>query len=672
MPRPPTLADATLRRLAWAVLGLALALAGTATAMLLAARPHVEIQTATYADLVVGTTWTFAGAVIVQAQPRNACGWLLQAMAVLLVYEVVGLYAQLGAHVSDAPLPGQTVAAWIGTWGYTVYMFAIPPMVLLFPRGRLPGPRWRAFAFSLPVSAVLLTIGSALTERAQPTFTDLPNPWALDGTAAGIALAVVVVSGFYSVLVGTVVPTFALFRAEQREPTDGVPAWILLGGPISLLGLLGSLTLTGVPWSKELFTLALLGPPIGIAVGIVRHRVYNVEFVLRRSLVLLVVIAVVGGAWLAIVLSLDAGLLGSRLGAVLIGLLALAAVGVRAAVQMGVDRWFFPHLRGSAALAPRIAAAVERAEGPREALLDLVVATRAELRLPFVGFAGGGVEVSDGERDGDVEPLPARALGRQVGLVEVAPRPRSDGFTRDERALLAQVAAQAGMLCHAAGLVREVEDSRARVVLASAEERRRLRNDLHDGLGPSLAGIALQVDALAGRLARDGQDAAADDARAVRERIRATVADVRAVSHGLRPPILDQIGLAEALRQLVGDLGAGGSLHATAQVDELDGISAAAEVATYAIAAEAVANAVRHSAASMIRLDVERYDDRLLLQVSDNGRGMPARVQPGVGLTSMRQRAAEVGGRVDHRRADGGGTVVTLALTTPVAQETVP
>ncbi|HSA50939.1 MAG TPA: ATP-binding protein, partial [Yinghuangia sp.] len=179
-------------------------------------------------------------------------------------------------------------------------------------------------------------------------------------------------------------------------------------------------------------------------------------------------------------------------------------------------------------------------------------------------------------------------------------------------------------------------------------------------VGPSLAGTAHQLDALARRIEASGQPELADRARAVRDRLRQTVTDLRSVVHGLRPPILDQLGLTGALRDLVGgyetpcctaELGTG-----------LDELPAAVEVAAYAIAAEAVANAVRHSAASELALVAGVHAGTLVVEVRDNGCGMPVYPHAGVGLRSMGERAGEVGGRVDVLPCPGGGTILRATL----------
>jgi signal transduction histidine kinase len=189
------------------------------------------------------------------------------------------------------------------------------------------------------------------------------------------------------------------------------------------------------------------------------------------------------------------------------------------------------------------------------------------------------------------------------------------------------------------------------------EERRRLRADLHDGIGPSLAGTAHQLDTLARRIADPDL---AGCVRSLRDRLRTTVADLRTVVHGLRPAILDQLGLPGALRELLA------GYDTPACRSSIDGachsLPAAVEVAAYAIAGEAVANAIRHSAASRLELTARMEDTVLILSIRDNGRGIPPRHRAGVGLRSMRERAAEIGGRLEVTSAPGSGTLVRARL----------
>jgi signal transduction histidine kinase len=178
-------------------------------------------------------------------------------------------------------------------------------------------------------------------------------------------------------------------------------------------------------------------------------------------------------------------------------------------------------------------------------------------------------------------------------------------------------------------------------------------------VAPALAGTALQLESLARKLDQADQPDLSARALGLRDQLRAGVGELRALVHGLRPPVLDQRGLGGALQQLVAGHE---NPRCTAVVEDLGAPHAAVEVAAYAIAAEAFGNALRHSAASRVILAARQADGEIVVSVSDNGVGMPARLRAGVGMVSMRERAAEVGGRFEVTPTPGGGTTVVATL----------
>jgi signal transduction histidine kinase len=204
--------------------------------------------------------------------------------------------------------------------------------------------------------------------------------------------------------------------------------------------------------------------------------------------------------------------------------------------------------------------------------------------------------------------------------------------------------------------------SRGRIVAAREDERRRLRRDLHDRLGPTLAAVGLKLD-----LAREGAEAGATDLAPlldeIRTDVRSVISDVRRLARELRPPTLDSLGLVGAIQQQASALGGGAGPAITVEVaDALPALPAAIEVVAYRIATEAMTNAVRHAAAGacIVRLGVDR--DGLVVEVIDDGRGIDSDAPAGVGLRSIDERAAEVGGEVDLLERPGGGTIVRARL----------
>ncbi len=213
--------------------------------------------------------------------------------------------------------------------------------------------------------------------------------------------------------------------------------------------------------------------------------------------------------------------------------------------------------------------------------------------------------------------------------------------------------------------VRELRQAQHRMVEAVEEERRRLRREIHDGLGPALAGVALGVRAAAAQIASARPDTATLLAR-LGDEAEACVEEVRRIAYDLRPPVLDQLGLAGAIDAHARRLCAADEApELTVSIDALSSaanLRAAVEVAAFRIAAEAVTNVIRHAAATRCRVSVTLEADTVVIAVADDGRGLPADVQSGVGLVSMRERAAAVGGEVWVGVGPTGGTLVRARL----------
>jgi signal transduction histidine kinase len=216
----------------------------------------------------------------------------------------------------------------------------------------------------------------------------------------------------------------------------------------------------------------------------------------------------------------------------------------------------------------------------------------------------------------------------------------------------------------------DLQRSRERLVEAREEERRRLRRDLHDGLGPQLSSQALTIDAVRKLMRRD-PDAAEELLLDLKADAQAAVTDIRRLVYGLRPPALDDLGFLGALRETAEELGAKGLSVSVEAPEKLPPLSAAVEVAAYRIAQEALTNVVRHAAADACTVSLAIDEGSVLcLEVRDDGRGIPglrenSPARAGVGLTSMRERATELGGSLVVEPLPEGGTSVRARLPLP-------
>ena len=292
------------------------------------------------------------------------------------------------------------------------------------------------------------------------------------------------------------------------------------------------------------------------------------------------------------------------------------------------------------------------------------------LRLPYVAVelrqTGGTVTVAHGVVDPAPLVLPLVQGNQPVGRLLVGQRAPGEPLTVAERRLLEDLARQITVVVLAVRLTSELQRARERLVLAGEEERRRLHRDLHDGLGPTLAGIVLGLDSARRALggAQPAVEALLDQLKA---EVQAAVAETRRLVYELRPPALDELGLVAALRKHAQGVGLGGQGVEVQAPEDLGGLPAAVEVAAYRIVLEALTNVRRHAHARHCQVQLG-LDGGLRLEVRDDGRGLGVDPPLGVGVVSMRERAAELGGWCTVGPAPGQGTSVQawLPVTTHV------
>jgi signal transduction histidine kinase len=610
------------------------------------------------ADLVVATAFPLVAVLVLAHQPRNLVGWLLLTCASMGPYLLAGQYA---ARTHDDPTLLTGLAAWFSVWGFVSYfmLWALTP--LHFPDGELPSPRWRPVRRVLVALLVALTVARMFAPVESDTWDRIDNPLGLDGWEGFEALNVVTLaSAMGLVFVGGVVGVAAVVvRARHTRGAERQRMlWLLLGVAWLVVANALQLALEGSGAGGDLwFVLGMVGLVVALGVGVIRHELFDVGEGLRRGIVNGVLVALLGVAALAVLGAAGAGDQPQRVALAALAVVALLAAAAHDQLQQVVDRVVVGQRQDPEGVLTSLRRRLDLASGPMDALGQLAQGVSDTLRLPYVRIEGdaGFPPISSGTPTDETTSFPVTEGVDRLGTLTVGHRATSARFTRRERRTLEAVAGQVATLLRQASLSAEVQGQREQVVTAREDERRRLRRDLHDGVGPSLAGIAMQLDGLAGRLAEHPDLAARVEA--ARDDLRRTVGSVRRMVDGLRPPALDDMGLDGALRQLVDRYEGRASLRCDVPPD----LPAAVESAAYLITAEALTNAMRHSGCGHCQVELGPDAPWLVITVADDGEGIPESAPRGVGLTSMRDRAAEVGGLLEVTTT-AHGTVVRAHL----------
>ena len=552
-----------------------------------------------------------------------------------------------------------------------LYAPLVAMLVGLFPDGRFV-PRW----IWLAIPTLLLVGPLAVNFGARTEVT----------TGGGLTSPAVLLGYSGYVVVGAALVWAQIYRyrrvsdREQRQQTK----WVV-GGLFATIFIIG---LSSVPWAmalslpdgtimpwwvlvtETLWFLAGAILPITLFAAIMRYRLYDIDLIINRTLVygsltaavVTLYVLVVGG--LGAVLQAQDNLLIALLAT---GLVAALFQPLRARLQQGVNRLVYGERDEPVAVLTRLGGRLETTLAPELVLPTLTQTIAQALKLPYVAISlwsenGYQVAAEFGRPVSETVDWPLIYQSEKIGQLLVAPRSPNERFSSSERTLLQSIAHQAGPAVHAVQLTTALQRSRQRLVTAREEERRRLRRDLHDGLGSSLAALHLQAGAIRHLIHQDPGQAKALTGE-LRQDLRRAIDDIRQVVYALRPPALDQLGLAAAVRALAEQ--SVSELQVKVEAPErLPPLPAAVEVAAYRIIQEALANVIHHARARrcVIRL---RLNGELHLAVVDDGQGLPTAGTTGMGLLSMRERAAELGGRCTVEAAPDGGTRVVARLPLP-------
>ena len=618
---------------------------------------------------IVSLSVPLVGAAAARAQRRNAVGWLLLLAGVAIPLAVA---AYLYAHAADtgAELPAAPWAEWLDAWPWTPALALIPVLgLLLFPTGQPPSRAWRVLMWT----GLVVLAAQLLNELFAPHLLDFPdrdNPTGLSGAAGSAADALGATIVFVPILAtaGALSLHLRWRRAARSGAADGAARDPVLAAALGLAVPAG--WLIAASWwgcgvviaatgnsndalAPELLSIVALAAAAWAA--IYRYRLFDARQVLSRTLVYAGLTACVLAVYFAVATAVGAVAHGtvSQPAAVIV------AVAVALPVQGVLRRWVTRLVYGDrddpyAALV-RLGRRLEDAADPDDVLPAVARTIRRTLRLDFVGIQVGETTARAGIDHGEGDRFPLVFAGETIGTLTVS-RPGGRPPRPEEMRLLDGVIRQVAAAGHAVALTMDIRRSREHLVTATEEERRRLRRDLHDGLGPGLAGVVLGLQRARRKIPSD-PDAATAQLDTLTRQTQEAIAEVRRLVEGLRPAALDELGLVAALTQRAESFG---DIEVTGP-DPAPELPAAVEVAAYRIAVEAMTNITRHAHArrATVRISV---DGDLHLDITDDGKGLPGGFRAGVGISSMRERAAELGGHCTVEPASPCGTQVRASI----------
>jgi len=614
------------------------------------------------AAAVVASITAVVGAVVALANPTNVIGWLIVGGAALgAVGEGLTESGVYGLHVHPGSVGG---AAYLVTFGvmlrsvpFTLSIAAIPAY---FPNGHLPGPRWRWMRWSLLGALLAIVVGTIVA----PIETRLGQHWHGPFTPAGkFGDNLQVIDLLGTVLTGvTGIAAICGLVTRWRRHGPIVRQQLLLFAcaiAVSIMFLIA--VLVGVSVSsgsgapRWAFAAAGLPVPLAVAVATLNHGLYDLRRAANRTLLWLLTTSGIVAVYIVVVVSAAAASPDRRAWwppALAAAIAAFALVPLRDRLQRVVYRVVYGRWREPYEVLSGIAARLEAAADADRLLESAIEEFGTELDLRDVSVRDIDGTVIVGAVHMASESVTLQAYGLVVGELRFAAPGRQ--LSESERRLMRDLAAHLGGTLHARALVNDLQHTRERLVLAREEERRRLRRDLHDGIGPALAGLTLKAETARALLPPDAA-AAGDQLQDLSDEIRCTVVDVRRVVEGLRPPALDELGLEGACRQAVDRLTRTSAVTADVQASgELAGLPAAVEVAAFRIVLEAVTNVVRHANAHSCCVTLARGESALLVAINDDGVGFDDGQESGNGMATMRERAEELGGSLTvsvHRGA---------------------
>ena len=613
---------------------------------------------------LLGLSFTAVGLYVVRMRPRHREGVLF--VAVGIVHAVMFFGRQYGSH--DGPLPGAGWIGWIGVWPLPLAIALAAWTLMAFPDGRLLSPRWRVAVCAIMAAAVALSLVSALWPVDYDR-TALVAPHPLDLAGAGRAQTFWDGARVFFLLF-QVLWTAAILVRVHRARGDEVRQlrWLVYAVVVAITLLVGGLAVVGSP-VPGLLALPLV--PVAAGIAILKYRLYDIDPVLNKTIVIGAMVLVITAGYVAVVLGVGALVPAGRglLWLITTAVVAVLSEPLRRRAQRVADRLVYGHrttpyealaqltagLHGAPeALLAGIATTVANAVGARE----VVVWVGDEERL--VPAAAWPAAVDDPERTlhdlyrPQWELRPVAHHGTVLGALALR-KPAGESLTVAEDRLLSDLVAQTALVIVQQRHAEQLQAAARRIVTAEDAARRRIERDLHDGAQQRLLTLGLELGVLAERATAD--PALAARVRDVRTHLLDATAELRDLARGLHPMVLTEQGLGAALEALADRSPVPVKLSVVLD----DRLPREIEATTYFLVSEALTNAARHADARLVTVCVTKIDAGLRVNVSDDGRGGATR-SVGGGIQGVTDRLAALGAWLQLDSPVGGGTRILTVL----------
>ncbi len=651
---------------------------------------------------VTPITFGLVGALVASRQPRNAIGWLFLFTAVM-----VGLagpeseYASFALISHPGSVPGADWALWLNSWTQALIfpVGAIPLLVLWFPDGRLPSPRWRYVVRTELVLVVVLAVQGAFTPLPAQTGTNLPtvaNPVAFAPNSPvgaflnGLGILWFVGYAVFLVAAAALVVRMRRSRGDLRQQLKWIAYAVLITGCVGVPAVVVSLSVPGAPtWGGDLALTLGLGVAVPVAAGIAifKHRLYDIDVVISRTLAYGALAVFITAVYVGIAVGIGALVGGGGKPNLGLSILATAIVAigfqpVRERVQRVANRLVYGKRATPYEVLSQFSERVAESYPtddvmPRMArvLADGTGAQRADVWLrssntwhdaavwPVDGVAFAPIPAEDGNLPssaGGDRVVAVRHQGELLGALSVTKR-TGESLTPVEENLLTHLAGQAGLVLKNVGLTGdlqarlvELRASRQRLVTAQDEERRKLERNLHDGAQQHLVAIKVKLGLAEMLASRDPEKA-----RATLQQLKGDADEaletLRDLARGIYPPLLAEKGLGAALASQARKA----TVPVTVDADGIGRYSQDIEAAIYFSVLEALQNVQKYAHASSAAVQLREEEGALKFEIADDGTGFDvATTKKGSGLTNMADRVDALGGEVEVTSAPGRGTTL--------------